>query len=336
MGTFPVDGNYAIYQQYNQAPKSVSSITRSGSTATVTTVEDHGFNTFGPIAVDWINIEGADQTDYNGVPGTPFKSSHGAYKITVTGAKTFTYTVSGSPTTPATGTITATRDPRSYWGSAYNSFVNRRGSGTVLYYNSNWVYVGANTVAAGAAYQAITGQYWQGSSDEIYVRRARICVIKASSLTAGWGVGSQQQSVWIKNTYGPDGFEPNRDGSGATFVDIPEMTQTYTPANAGEQTIVFAIAQTQDTYNVTYPAAAPLTSCSYQLRDDTEGVNYASDFCNPITNKRNVNQTFCMAVKDDNVSSSTWKLQVREPNDTGFKVAARNCRVVIIGLQSKS
>jgi len=67
------------------------SITRSGSTATVTHT-GHGLSTG-----DDVSIRGADQGEYNGTQ-----------TITVTGTNTYTYTVSGSPTTPATGTITST------------------------------------------------------------------------------------------------------------------------------------------------------------------------------------------------------------------------------------
>lgn len=68
----------------------VSSITRSGSIVTVTTSTSHGFETD-----EYVNIEGASETEYNGIK-----------KITVTGSTTFTYTISSTPTTPATGTIT--------------------------------------------------------------------------------------------------------------------------------------------------------------------------------------------------------------------------------------
>ena len=71
----------------------VSSITRSGTTATVTTGAAHGL-----ASGDWVTIAGAAQGAYNG-----------SVRITVTGATTFTYTVAGSPATPATGTITSTR-----------------------------------------------------------------------------------------------------------------------------------------------------------------------------------------------------------------------------------
>lgn len=69
---------------------SVSSITRSGTTATATTAAAHGYTTG-----DWVAVEGAAQADYNITA-----------QVTVTGTTTFTYTVANSPPTPATGTIT--------------------------------------------------------------------------------------------------------------------------------------------------------------------------------------------------------------------------------------
>lgn len=70
---------------------SVTSLTRSGTTATAVTASDH------KIASGMsITIAGANETDYNGT-----------FTVTVTGSDTFEYTVSGSPSTPATGTITA-------------------------------------------------------------------------------------------------------------------------------------------------------------------------------------------------------------------------------------
>lgn len=70
---------------------SVSSLTRSGTTVTGTTVSDHTFATGMEI-----NITGAVETDYNGT-----------FKITVTDTDEFEYEITASPTTPATGTITA-------------------------------------------------------------------------------------------------------------------------------------------------------------------------------------------------------------------------------------
>lgn len=67
----------------------VSSLTRSGSTATLTTSTPHSFVTGQKVV-----ISGATQADYNG-----------AFTVTVTGPTAFTYTVANSPVTPATGTI---------------------------------------------------------------------------------------------------------------------------------------------------------------------------------------------------------------------------------------
>jgi hypothetical protein len=69
-----------------------ATITRSGSTATVTIADTSALSTN-----DWVSIKGANQSEYNG-----------SFQITVTSGTTFTYTVSGTPTTPATGTITTT------------------------------------------------------------------------------------------------------------------------------------------------------------------------------------------------------------------------------------
>lgn len=67
----------------------ITSITRAGAVATVTTTANHGLAT-GAV----VKVAGATQAEYNGV-----------FTITVTGAATFTYAVIGAPATPATGTI---------------------------------------------------------------------------------------------------------------------------------------------------------------------------------------------------------------------------------------
>ncbi len=66
-------------------------ITRSGSTATVSHT-GHGLSTG-----DYVKIKGANQPEYNG-----------AFSITKIDANSYSYTVSGTPATPATGTIKST------------------------------------------------------------------------------------------------------------------------------------------------------------------------------------------------------------------------------------
>jgi hypothetical protein len=79
-----VDGSDAV--------QSVTALTRASSTATATLV-GHGYSTG-----DYVTIAGADQSEYTGTA-----------QIAVTDPDTFTYAVSGTPATPATGTITAQR-----------------------------------------------------------------------------------------------------------------------------------------------------------------------------------------------------------------------------------
>jgi len=67
----------------------ISSLTRVGNIAYATTASNHLL-----ASNITVTISGADQSDYN-------KTT----VIAVTGANTFTYAVTGSPTTPATGTI---------------------------------------------------------------------------------------------------------------------------------------------------------------------------------------------------------------------------------------
>lgn len=73
---------------------SIASITRIGTTATVTTVNNHNFGTSQILD----SIQGANQNEYNLSNVT----------ISVINNKQFTYQVVGAPTTPATGTITVT------------------------------------------------------------------------------------------------------------------------------------------------------------------------------------------------------------------------------------
>ncbi len=82
-----------LFRGYQTADQlTVSSLTRAGAVATVTTSAAHGRATN-----DWVTIIGATGAEYNGI-----------FQITVTGATTFTYAVTGAPTSPDPSTgITA-------------------------------------------------------------------------------------------------------------------------------------------------------------------------------------------------------------------------------------
>jgi subtilisin-like proprotein convertase family protein len=99
----------------------VVSITRVGTTATVTTAGPNGY-----VTGDMVTISGANQTGYNGT-----------FDIVVTGPNTFTYTVPSTLPAIATGTITAIKasgpSANNLWGvslvhqTAYGNYTLRVG-----------------------------------------------------------------------------------------------------------------------------------------------------------------------------------------------------------------
>ncbi len=92
--------NVVNFAAGNNLLRPISSITRSGAVATVTTLTNHRLTD-----TESVVIGTAAETEYNGT-----------FTITTTSATTFTYAVAGTPATPATGTIkwrrvNATADP---------------------------------------------------------------------------------------------------------------------------------------------------------------------------------------------------------------------------------
>lgn len=87
-----VGGNLRVGRpdSFQGSELTVSSMTRSGSTVTVTTSSAHGLTTGHNVY-----ISGATQADYNTV----------APNVIVTSSTVFTWTIAGTPATPATGTI---------------------------------------------------------------------------------------------------------------------------------------------------------------------------------------------------------------------------------------
>lgn len=96
--------------------QSVTSITSSATTCTVT-LTAHGYATN-----DWVTIAGANEAAYNG-----------KFQITLLTADTFKYTSNSTPSaTPATGTITATKDNIEIWGYEEPTLPTTDASGIVI------------------------------------------------------------------------------------------------------------------------------------------------------------------------------------------------------------
>jgi len=105
-----------ISYRYYGTEQTVTSLTRDGSTATVI-LANHGYTTG-----NLVQISGAEQAAYNG-----------SFVITKVDDDTFTYTVSGSPTSPATWTIKAKRlDCATGRLEAVTSWENADGTGDIL------------------------------------------------------------------------------------------------------------------------------------------------------------------------------------------------------------
>lgn len=91
---FMFEGELHLLPNPSSTPssKSITSINRSGTVATVVATS-HGFQTN-----DYVKIEGSDQPGYNST-----------FRVTRVDDNTFTFIVTSSPSTPATGTMTATK-----------------------------------------------------------------------------------------------------------------------------------------------------------------------------------------------------------------------------------
>lgn len=99
---FQADNKFYILRGQGDSRQAVASITRAGSTATVT-LNSHGYANGAEVT-----ITGAVEPEYNG-----------SYIISNVTTNTFDYTVTGTPATPATGTIYAqTGKPALVWDGA--------------------------------------------------------------------------------------------------------------------------------------------------------------------------------------------------------------------------
>ena len=127
--------------------QAVTSITRSGTVATVTCTA-HGYTTG-----DSITIQGASPIGYNGT-----------FTVTVTGPNAFTYTVANTLTTPATGTITAGTPQPYTWKNANvltvtPTSITRSGTVATVTYANHGLMVDDRIKISGAAQTDYNGVF---------------------------------------------------------------------------------------------------------------------------------------------------------------------------------
>lgn len=126
----------------------ISSITRSGSTANVTTSTSHNYTTG-----QSVTIFQANQAEYNGT-----------FTIIVDGPTTFHYTVTGTPATPATGLLSA-NVPTAYTLTNSNSAtfvatsVTSTGTTATVTYNNHGLSVGRYIQVSGATPSGYNGEF---------------------------------------------------------------------------------------------------------------------------------------------------------------------------------
>lgn len=192
----------------------VTSITRVSTTATVTTVLPHGLS-----VGDTILIAGADQSDYNGTVTVA--------SVSLTDRKVFTFAVSGSPTTPATGTITYAPTGEVSW--RIDPF-NKRVSFFDGYLDGNPV-----TVADGTD---VMGLFCDEVSDQ--VRNRVIATGVGSALTAPATVGDTTIAVADTSIFDPDGGQASPEGGG----ELVTYTGISTGSGPGTVTGVTGLTET--------------------------------------------------------------------------------------------
>ena len=215
---------------------SVTSITRSGSTATVTRA-GHGFQNG-----DCVLIEGADQAEYNG-----------EFYISNVATDTFDFTVSGTPATPATGTITAKRAPAGWLKSfsGTNKAVYRQGGGNQFYLRvddagtttarvvgyESMSDVDTGTAAFPTDAQVSSGLYWSKSST-------------GNATTRPWMIFATDSVLYlVVNT------NSSSDGSNS-FIGVFADFKSYKPGDAYNTIIIGGTTSSPTSNNSFYRVSA--------------------------------------------------------------------------------
>ena len=203
--TLIYDGTSWAYMATTQTAQTISSITRVGTLATLTTAVAHGL-----ITGNRVSISGATSSEYNGT-----------FVITKTGANTFTYTMATIPAANATvvGTYTIT----GITGVNSNTFVNVNLFKNRLYFCANnslsfW-YLDVQAIS-GAASQFQLGSFFRNGG---YLQ-----AMGTWTLDAGYGV--DDFAVYVTSmgeilVY--QGFDPS-DANNWAMKGLWQMGQTFT------------------------------------------------------------------------------------------------------------
>lgn len=235
---------------------SVTSITRSGATATVTFPSPH--NLANNVLV---TFAGANETDYN-VSNA---------EIVVTGLDTLTYQVTGSPATPATGTITASHTSIPVPVTAQDFGVEtNQDAGTELKLQSPIVGVDDE---ANVDFGEIGGGTDQEADDSLRLRlldriQNPIAHFNVAEITSVAKTVAGVTRVFVQEItpavgqvtiYFMRDDDTNPIPSGAEVADVDAVIQAIRPANT-DSADVFVLAPTGVSTDFTFTALVPNTS----------------------------------------------------------------------------
>lgn len=232
----------------------VTALTRSGQTASATTVSAHRLaNNVS------VTISGADQSEYN-VTNAP---------IVVTGVDSFEYQVAGSPTTPATGTILAshTSTPVSVQSQDFGLDQNLA-SGTVVLLQSPVIGVD-NAATAGA------GGVEGGTDTESDVEFRDRYLDKFQNPVANFNVAAIKEAakkvagvtrVFVEEitpevgqvtVYFMRDNDPNPIPSASEIADVRTEIELILPANTDSSADLFVLAPIPISTNYVFDSLTP-------------------------------------------------------------------------------
>ena len=262
---------------------SITLLERSAQIATATTSIDHNLGTGMSV-----NVSGAVQTQYNGI-----------FEIIVTGTNEFQYTVTGTPVSPATGTITADLDR-----ALINTESTEFGSGENLEGGSSLT---LGTPIAGADSVAIVGNAGidggtDAETDQSYRNRVQRRFANPLTLFNVPAIVEQSESVagvtrvWvfeITPLAGDVTIYFVRDNDPSTIIpsageiqDVKDAILLITPANTDpDRVFVDAPVALTNNYNFSaiVPNSIPMQSAIIQSLTQfyregvTVGVNVSAD-----------------------------------------------------------
>jgi type IV pilus assembly protein PilY1 len=253
---------------------SVSSITRTGTTATVTTGSSHGF-----VTGDTVTISGANQSEYNGVKTLII--------VPASSTTTFTFTVAEYPPTPASGTFTASisGSPQTLGSSA----LTRSGTLASVSLSGHGFVTGQTVTITGAVQGAYNGSHIITKVDSDHFT---FTVVEGPVTPAGSGtakVGASTKNIEAYNSNPKPGVvrvgttftvttTANHGFSNGNTVTIAGVVDPATNGAISEYNITGTVAnKSNKSFDLTIAAVTPASPATTLTSIKADGSASAKD-----------------------------------------------------------